>query len=80
MDSDGQCRRKGGKMNKYKKLAEKAESQKPFARREIFESFPKKDRVVTVYLCPRCGISLSSFDCPNYCDNCGQALDWRDDQ
>lgn len=63
-------------MNKYKKLAEKAESQKPFARREIFESYPKKDRVVTVYLCPRCGISLSSFDCPNYCENCGQALDW----
>lgn len=67
-------------MNKYKKLAEKAESQKPFARREIFESYPKKDRVVTVYLCPRCGTSLSSFDIPNYCDNCGQALDWSEEK
>lgn len=67
-------------MNKYKKLTEKATPQKPFERREIFESYPRDQRVVTVYLCPRCGTSLSSFDCPNYCDNCGQALDWSGNQ
>ena len=35
---------------------------------------------VMIYRCPKCGGRVHPFDGDLYCRQCGQALDWRDDQ
>lgn len=47
------------------------------------EPFPKHfDKGVYGFHCPVCGEDLldECSDCFNYCQNCGQAIDWSDEE
>lgn len=35
---------------------------------------------VGYFICSKCGRKLTKRPLPNFCPNCGQALDWRDDE
>ena len=39
---------------------------------------PDDDNFPDHFECPRCSIRMNLFSHPNYCSNCGQALEWKE--
>ena len=55
-------------------------NEKEIPKKVIYQLQRLNDRDFHVYKCPNCLSHLDSVSCSNYCGNCGQKLDWEEDE
>lgn len=79
-------------INKYQQAYQNVQAELPVDNEDIVvlrelveKSIPKKPRVIKVYEdvvcyeCPNCNSRTPTNFRKNYCDVCGQKLDWREE-
>ena len=59
-------------------IVENGIPKKPESESEYFVGEDNVKITVTVFFCPNCGVRVGHRD--NYCINCGQRLDWEEQQ